>query len=458
MKLLLVLILATLLLQPFLQGPDLWWDEAVYLGLARSLGKGYYSLDPTLPVESFRPPLFPALLSLFSGNLMGMKMFVFLLSVIALLAVFLLARPYGQRVALLTILFVATASFFVFFTTKLLTEPLFITLLSLSLLTFTKRSPRNTAFAGVFVGLAFLTRYFATILIIGFTLALAIDLVRKKRSLKEVPAFFIPLLLVLIPWFLLGTAAYGSPLAGFFTNLDVYAVSIPQTFGEGLVQIGWVWTYLTPLILGFFYLFRKTLLNEHLPLTVLVLLTLGLFLAGPHKEARYLLSFLPIFALPAALTTNRLFTKQWRLVLTGAFVVLAGTTLWIGFSFAQEQNQASALIEASAYLKDISQPDDLILTQSYPFVYVLADRKAITYCGPLLQRDFNQCQDRILNHEFPLETLQQTLSTNTIAYILSYTSEPANPPEARAYFEKTFEQVAVFEQWGEEAVIIYRVL
>ena len=190
--------------------------------------------------------------------------------------------------------------------------------------------------------------------------------------------------------------------------------------------------------------------------TIMFFVSVILYLAAPHKEPRYLLSFLPVYSLMAALGVGRLAASS-RVVFP-AVAVLSVATLFFGVQVAIQDVQADALVQASLFLKEVSSPSDLILTQSYPFAYALAERKGIPYCGFESQQKFDSCQAQILNGPFPLETLEATLEGFPVKYVLSSKHEPANPEEARDWLGDRFTKLKSFEQWGDpEAVVVYEV-
>src|SRR3989338_5468295 len=83
-------LLGTLALLPFNQG--VWWDEAVYLGLANGLAQGRYSLDPVFPADSFRPPLLPLLLLPFRADPLLARLATLGTALLAIAATALLAE------------------------------------------------------------------------------------------------------------------------------------------------------------------------------------------------------------------------------------------------------------------------------------------------------------------------------------------------------------------------------
>lgn len=440
---------------PFL-GAGLWWDEAVYLGLAQGISQGHYSLDPQLAVESFRPPLFPALLAPFALSPIATMIIPSLIAVLSILAVYHFSRRYGQRVAFWTTLFTATSTLFVFFSSKLLTEPLFMTFLSLGLLYFLREGTDNQAKAGALIGLAFLTRYLATVFLI-FAVIMFLVWALQRKARNPVP-FFVVFFLVIAPWILLSNAIYGSPIGAYTTNLAVYAVSTPQTFLHGVGDIGNALNVLVIFLVGALLFSGRRLLKEYLPLSVFAVLTLAVYLALPHKEPRYLLSFFPIYAVLAGVGAARLSRFQ-PLAVGAVAVILSIAAFGFGVHASVMDVQADAVVQAAQYLGTVALPDEAILTQSYPLVYAVAHRQAVPYCTLESQDQFDACQHRLLQGTFPLDTLNQTLETRQIRYILSYRYEPSNPQEVRDFFAEEFDVVATFEQWGDhQAVTVYRKL
>ncbi len=72
---------AKLFVLPLIQG--FWWDEVVYLQLSESISHGYYSFEPFMNIETFRPPVFSFLITPFSGDVLAIRLLVFVLSVLS---------------------------------------------------------------------------------------------------------------------------------------------------------------------------------------------------------------------------------------------------------------------------------------------------------------------------------------------------------------------------------------
>ncbi|NIO22660.1 MAG: phospholipid carrier-dependent glycosyltransferase [Candidatus Aenigmarchaeota archaeon] len=431
----------------------LWWDETVYLTLGRNLQNGFYSLDAGRPLETFRAPVFPLLVSLVSDNITLSRMLVALISVISVVLVYFLSRElFGREVALWASLFLSTNQLFIFFTTKTLTEPLFISFLSLSLIFFLRRkgNVQYALLSGVFSGLAFLTRYLGTILIISYILYFIYLLSKRKGMkglMKEFVVVFAGILFVLSPWFLLSYVHYGNIFGAYtsnileysdqgrmfseyFTNVMQYSYfnDIFQAFGLQIVFV----------ILGFYLMLKKGRSGERILLIIIFLLPLIFFSLDPYRQPRYLLSYLPVYAIFSAFALRHKFKISSLFPLLAVLICIF--SMLTGFVMAwDDRDAANGLIQGSLYIKDLTGENDYIMSQSYPYIYYLSERRAIV---------------------FPVNTddLKDSLNEKNIKYVLLYKFEPKNPDYVEDYFDKSDEFVLIkkFEQWEDpDAVRIY---
>ena len=107
-----------------------WWDEAVYLGLARNLyeGNGYFV---NMNQDSFRPPFFPALTAGmwwafgFSEPLVKALPPLFLM-LSGIVMYFFGKKLYGMEAGIWASLMLVTSHMFLFYGQKFLTETLFV--------------------------------------------------------------------------------------------------------------------------------------------------------------------------------------------------------------------------------------------------------------------------------------------------------------------------------------------
>jgi 4-amino-4-deoxy-L-arabinose transferase-like glycosyltransferase len=436
-----------------------WWDEAVYLGLGRGIMEGRYSMGESGPIESFRPPLYPFAISAVSWSIEYSRMISVIFSAISILAVYLFVKEnFGKKAALVASLLLATNAVFLFFSSKVLSESLFIFLSSLALLFFSRWKKtgkyRFILFSGILSGMCFITRYFATILIVSVMFYLAFLVAKagkkKRRILASACIYLLSFSAVLIPWFGIGAAYYGSPLGSYFYNIEVYSYSDPLSMAD----LSWANPF--PYFLEFFQLsslliaiglaifsFRRKWNESGLFLVIIAAFSFAFFIALPHKELRYLLSFSPAFMAIAGYGAACLFEMKRPIRLGAVIIILLAASSGIFYGINMSWNDryaASGLIQACGYLKEITAENETIMSSSYPYVYYFSGRRAITISAGG-------------------EEMLKTVREGGIRYILFYRFEPGNPGYAEKYLAEStdFEKTKLFYQWGDsEAVIIYK--
>lgn len=452
------------------QTDGLWWDEAVYIGLGRALSSNQYTLDPELPLESFRPPMTPLITSSFYWSAQYSRALIAFISLLSVLAAYYLGKEVlGEDAGLLAAAFTATSHIFVFFSAKLMSEPLFIIFFSLSLIFFsrwTKRSERwDMLLCGIFAGAAFMTRYLAYALVLAYIIYFLAPLARKKKpDVRSLSHFLAGFVASLVPWFWIGYVYYGNPVGSFITNLNIWTFSFSQTFLEGLSMmsgtLNYVWIFLAIGLLTFYQSRRKR--RDSLWICVAVLaISVAFFLGSSHKEARYLLSFMPAYVLLAAFGAERVFHMgdAWKRLAVAAICVLSVASLAYGLSAAwEDRHSASGLYYASQELAGLAYPGEYILTQSYPYVY-MAGMRAVNYCDNYVNNEaWEACQAQIIARTWEATSALPLLEKYNITYILSSKFELMNPARTVAYFNREFEKVKSWEQWGDpDAIAIYRV-
>lgn len=423
----------------------LWWDEAVYLGLGKNIPEGFYSLDPGESIETFRPPVFPLLISPLSSSILLSRVFVVCFSILAVVLAYLLSKKlFGKEIALWVSLFLSTNQLFIFFTTKTLTESLFVSFLSLSLIFFLGHKNRNSylLISGMFSGLAFLTRYLGTILMISYViyfLYLFSKRMEMKRSTKEFILLLAGFFLILALWFTLSYIYYGNILGAYITNMMVYSGALPSVLSTYVSEIFQVFGLQILFIILGFYLMLKHSKNERILFLALFIIPIIFFSFAPHREPRYILSYIPVYAIFSGFALKCEFRPAKRFLPLLAVLVCIFSMI-TGFGMVwNDRFAANALVQSSLYLKTITGENDSIMSQSYPYLYYLSERKAFTFP-----------RDR--------EGIEDFLTKNGIKYILLYKFEPGNPDYAEDYFDKSdeFALVKKFEQWGDpDAVRIY---
>ncbi len=177
-------------------------DDAVYLVLAKAIaaGHGYRieSLPEPVPETSF-PPLFPALLALFtlvSNQLQWLKLLPLACTVgwLILTRKLLLKMGASPNSALLLVGMTAASPTIVhLLSTNLMAESMFALLVTAALLTLLEE---RAWLAGLFAGLATLTRIAGVPLIVACILILV-----ARRRLRSAAIFTAVAMVMIAPWF-----------------------------------------------------------------------------------------------------------------------------------------------------------------------------------------------------------------------------------------------------------------
>ncbi|MGD1069411.1 MAG: hypothetical protein ABSB15_04660 [Bryobacteraceae bacterium] len=178
----------------------LFHDDGVYLVTAKSLAAGHGYTIESLPdpiAQTKYPPLFPALLALFtlvSGQAWWLKLLPLgcAFAWLALTYKLLLKLGAARDGAFLLVVLTAASPTVVFLNANLLTEPLFALLLTAALLALL--DDRALA-AGAFAGLATLTRSAGLPLIAACVLTLTV-----RRRFRSALLFTAAAMLLVAPW------------------------------------------------------------------------------------------------------------------------------------------------------------------------------------------------------------------------------------------------------------------
>jgi len=375
----------------FFSNQGYWWDEAVYLGLAKNLydGKGYYINENQ---ESFRPPLFPYMIfflwKIFGQSELIVKIIPPLFSIFSVIATYILAEKiYGKQVATWSSLIIATNHQFLFYSLKLLSETIFMTFFAFSLcllyLGFEKNR-KMLIFAGVAMGLTFLTRYMGYVMpVIYASYPAAIWLKDRKHFPKIFSDKFYWLgaflfVLVLAPWLWMSYVNFGSPLGALFAESSTvttgwYIEGWSYYFAHWIEIFGPVGLFALPAAIYAAFKIKD-------PRNVFIILAMAaiilFFTILPRKEMRYIVSFLPVFALFFALGSTGL-GRWFRKNRLFAFAVLffCALNFITGTQRIQDDMQGGyALKEAGTYLSGIVPEGGKIMSQNMPVLFYTAGR------------------------------------------------------------------------------------
>jgi len=200
---------------------DFYW---AYIPQAKEI------LNGSLEIDAYRGPVYQIVLAIF-GLIFGKDFFsagMFINLLAAALVLFFVYRIIetlaGWKIAALTTLFVSVNQNFLQLSYSCGTDMLFMLLYFLAIYYLFKpegSKPKNIFLAGVFTGIAYLTRYTGLALIISIAIILLITMLKRdgksgSRSLDTKPLFYFlsPVLILILVWGLICLNIKGS----FFVN------------------------------------------------------------------------------------------------------------------------------------------------------------------------------------------------------------------------------------------------
>ena len=283
----------------------LWWDETVYISLAKSICSLRYD---SAGFEQFRAPLYPFFLSLFYcyfRSIFILKIVNSIISVFAVYSLYLIGKKmFGEKVGLYCAFIMAFNPNFLFYSYKLLSESLFILLFNIAFFCFLEK---KYSLSGVLSGLCFMSRYLG-IFIIPIIL---VYILLEKKYRKEAVKFLIGFICAVIPWFILSYLNYGSPTTALIENFAIhegsnfesssffyYFLNLFSIFGVSLFLI----------IPGIFLVNNKLVI-----LSVLIPILLLSFME--NKVDRFLLSFCSFFMIAGGFCLSKIPKKIDALIL-----------------------------------------------------------------------------------------------------------------------------------------------
>ena len=422
----------------------LWWDEAVYLSLGRNiLNKKYYIDVIASDKESFRSPFLPLIsaFSLLIDKEIVARLIVLLFSITGMITTYYLGKTlFDRKTGYLAATLLSSFPLYIFFGQMILSESIFVTFFSLSLLTFylgIEKEKKYLYYCGFLTGLSFLTKYFA--LIIPVLYILYILLRRKEKILlkKETWVSIGIFLLTISPWFILGIEYYNNPIGGMIKNIEVYSQAFVQPLNFFFLNIYRIFGYCVVLIPISLYFLLKDRKPQHVLIVISIILPFLYFSLSPHKEMRYLVSFSSVYAIGIVYAIRRMKKYETLTISLLIFFIIQG--YFLGYQTIKENEDVGlALKEGSLFLKEITSPDEYVMSESYPYITYYSERIAV----------------RIPKDK---KTFYSLIEEYNIKYIFINVNEPGNPD----YFlnelrTKNFEEVKSFTHI--EMIVIYKKL
>ena len=243
-----ILALALILrLYQIFRAESFWWDSYVYVAMAKYM----YSAGAMGFWEPFRALGWPFVLGFFWWLGLPILFVADVLDVgLSLLAVYLLyligKKLFNEKVGLVAALIFATIPLLLAQTGLLLTEPLALTFGLLGVWFFIhEKNLKNLTLSGVFVGLAFLTKFPQGILLAALFLGiLYYNGKNHRKSLNEILILGGSFFIIVLPYFILNHYLYGNFLQ-------------PITSGSAIVNTA-IWQYNS----GYLFYFKELLMKN----------------------------------------------------------------------------------------------------------------------------------------------------------------------------------------------------
>jgi 4-amino-4-deoxy-L-arabinose transferase-like glycosyltransferase len=397
-KAILILVVFTFLLRfpiYFLELP-MTWDSAAYVMNAKWFGGNQ------IYFEDLRPPLLPLILAPFHEWDITRTVIPATFAALSVLMLFLLVRRFeSEKLAFIASLLLTSNLAFIELSSAFGTEPgnVFFTLAAFYFFVKARKNERYLLPGGLFIGLAFLFRY--PLGLIGITAALYYlysikprtpeNYVKKTALNKYIWGALLISVLVILPWFYFNLVNYNDPVYSMKRGAEVFAGDV-FLFKPATLYIEHMLSLVSPLAFVFFVIgvvSKDTIKKEEYFLLLLwLVLNVVYFNLQGVKEIRYLIPVLPAAFFFSAKgierASGRVKGKFGRLdisMLIATFLVfmniLGAVYLVYTVSTHFECLREYGVREASLYLKQVSDKEDVIYTTHWPVVAYYSERRVI---------------------------------------------------------------------------------
>lgn len=291
----------------------LWWDETIYIGMAKFL----FSAGTLGYWEAFRPVVLPVVLG--SGWLIGLpivlwgKIVELFFSMGVIYLVYRIGEYMRPRAGLIASGIIAFLPVFVGFGNKLLTgiPSIFFTLCALWFLL-----RKKWYLTGLFIGIAFLTRFLFSLSAIAIGLALIIEWLSKNNDsfskkqilivLKKIALLVAGFFTITLPFFISNYFLYGGEIlfpltegSRVFTQLNNWLYDlgnwyyVQQLFIQNVLLVFFVVGIVA------FFILRKYKNRVWNAVLLLMIAFITYFFIVVHKEVRFFIVVYPLIAIYA---------------------------------------------------------------------------------------------------------------------------------------------------------------
>lgn len=390
----------------------LWWDEAEYMSHAK-----HWAFDVPYDINSQRPPLFPFLASLiFQIGLNEMAIRFLLVLFPGILVVFLtylfIKEVYNEKIALITAFITSVSWIHLFYSMRLMTDSIGLLFGLASFYCFWKGYMNNGNkiyiwLTGFFVSLSIMIRL--TGILYGLVILIFLITTDKFKFLKN-KHIWISLLISIItisPLLIYDYINFDNPLAfrsgyggmpdqslGWHLIKEVYNYSeliFFITFVIGLIITLQLFLTFDLIIKGSE---KKYYGDLFMFLSIVIVLAFFIYFLRQAENRWLILMSIGIFSLSAKglifiYEKIKKYNKQLAIIILiillflGAFYQIKHAD----FIIKNKKDTYSQIKDASLWIKENSNKDDVILSISYTQTIYYSERKVYTY-SEMSQEDF----------------------------------------------------------------------
>ncbi len=286
-----------------------WWDEAVYV----SMGKYIFSGGHAGMWEEIRPPLLPVLSGMLwklgANPLLGGRLIALLLSAGTVFLTYLIGkRAFGAGEGALAAVMLAFTNAFFYYSTLFLSDisSLFFALAAIYIF-ISGKSRKSLFISGSLAALSFLSRFPQALVAVAVILSIIAakkadadkSVSRVSSLIKSSLAFISGFLILVVPFLVSNYYLYGAALRPFVAANRVITESYSWLYDLGYTyyfrELATQNLFLVFSIAGLAYLAKDKLwqIKEKAVVLVTPLMLFLYFITLNHKEARYVIIFLP---------------------------------------------------------------------------------------------------------------------------------------------------------------------
>ena len=379
----------------------IWWDEGDYLSYARRLAFDIPTKDLWYYRRVFFMPLVWAFLYKLGFQELGLRIVQLLFSFTGVIGAYLLTKEmFDKKTALITSLLMSAYWVHLFFTARLLTDVPAVTLATFGLYFFwkgyiKKEKQSNIILAGIFLGLALFTKLSTLFYMIPIGLLILTKEKLKFIKNKNLWIIGIIIFIIMLPFVITVFNYYPeNPITSFighYTGIKVLPGSedvTPRTFTQVIQQFKDLTyhlkypllillllslTYFIDLILGADLIFKEQGLQKRFFILASIVIPTAIFgYIRFYIEQRDLMLVMIFIFMLISVTTLKLYElikqKNKTLAIVSLIVILI-IAIYPQVIFAdnlinEKKDSYLQVKEASEWLKQNSNPNDLIITYS----------------------------------------------------------------------------------------------